>query len=68
MALAWQARVAEWIQSEEAAGPGKHAIAQNYSNFGFPVDRIVPGVSLANTPGARRPSPRPRSRTGWGCG
>ncbi len=23
-------------------------IAQNYSNFGFPVDRLVPGVSLIN--------------------
>ncbi len=46
--LAWQARVAEWITSEEAARLNRHLIAQNYSNFGLPVKNIIPGVSVVN--------------------
>jgi hypothetical protein len=46
--MAWQARVAEWITSEEAALPNRHLIAQNYSNFGFPVRALAPGVSIVN--------------------
>lgn len=46
LSLAWQARVAEWIASEDA--PSKHLMAQNYSNFGFPVRQLVPGVSVVN--------------------
>lgn len=48
LSTAWQARVAEWIGSEEANAPRKHLIAQNYCNFGFPVSQIVPGVSIVN--------------------
>jgi hypothetical protein len=48
LSTAWQARVAEWIISEEADVPHKHLIAQNYSNFGFPVAQVVPGVSIIN--------------------
>lgn len=48
LANAWQARVAEWIQSEEAKLPKKHLIAQNYSNFRAPVRRLAPGVSIVN--------------------
>lgn len=48
LSLAWQARVAEWITSEEARLPGKHLIAQNYCNFRFAVRRLVPGVSVVN--------------------
>ena len=48
LSTAWQARVAEWILSEEAVAPRKHLVAQNYANFGFPVEQIVPGVSIVN--------------------
>lgn len=45
---AWQARVAEWIASEEANLPRRHLIAQCYSNFRLPVRSLAPGVSLVN--------------------
>ena len=48
LSAAWQARVVEWISSEEAGLPHKHLIAQNYSNFGFPVAELSPGVSVVN--------------------
>jgi len=46
--MAWQAKVAEWIASEEAGLPNKHLVAQNYCNFGFPVRALAPGVSIVN--------------------
>jgi hypothetical protein len=46
--VAWQARVAAWITSEEASLPNKHLIAQCYSNFRLPVRSVVPGVSVVN--------------------
>jgi hypothetical protein len=46
--LSWQARVAEWIASEEAGSPHRHMIAQNYSNFRLPVRVTIPGVSILN--------------------
>lgn len=46
--LAWQTRVAKWISSEESSLPKKHLIAQNYSNFLFPVSALIPGVSVVN--------------------
>jgi hypothetical protein len=46
--VAWQARVAEWITSEEGAMPNKHLIAQCYANFGLPVRSLVAGVSVVN--------------------
>jgi hypothetical protein len=46
--LAWQKRVAEWIRAEEAGLPNKHLIAQNYCNFRFPVDSVIPGVGIIN--------------------
>ena len=48
LSLAWQGKVAEWITSEEAALPNKHLIAQNISNFRFPIRELLPGVSIAN--------------------
>jgi hypothetical protein len=48
LSLAWQARVAEWIGSEEASLPNKHLIAQNYTNFRLPVRELLPGVSIVN--------------------
>ncbi len=44
----WQASVAEWISSGEAALTSKHLIAQNYCNFRFPVRSLIPGVSVVN--------------------
>jgi hypothetical protein len=48
VSIAWQARVAEWITSEEEGLPNKHLIAQCYSNFGLPVRSLVPGASIVN--------------------
>jgi len=48
LSVAWQARVAEWIASEERGLANKHLIAQNYSNFLFPVRQLVPGVEIVN--------------------
>ncbi|HUI55295.1 MAG TPA: hypothetical protein VLY04_10000 [Bryobacteraceae bacterium] len=48
LSMAWQARVAEWVTSEEASLPHKHLIAQNYANFGIPVGELAPGVSIVN--------------------
>ncbi len=51
--MAWQARVAEWITSEESALPNassqqRHLIAQNCCNFFYPVRSVLPGVSVLN--------------------
>ncbi len=48
LSMAWQARVADWITSEEASLPKRHLVAQNYCNFRFPVRKLVPGVSIVN--------------------
>jgi hypothetical protein len=50
LSMAWQARVAEWIASEEAKlpAPRRHLIAQNYANFGIAVADLAPAVSLVN--------------------
>ena len=48
LSTAFQARVADWVASEEAALPNKHLIAQNYCNFRLPVRQLVPGVSIVN--------------------
>src|SRR5579862_9200192 len=46
--IAWQARVAQWITTEEATLPNKHLLAQNYCDFGLPVSTLVPSVSIVN--------------------
>ncbi|HEV2447289.1 MAG TPA: hypothetical protein VGS58_15255 [Candidatus Sulfopaludibacter sp.] len=48
LSAAWQARVAQWIDSEESRLPRKHLVAQNYANFGFPAAGLAPGVSIVN--------------------
>jgi hypothetical protein len=48
LSLAWQARVKDWIRSDEAALPNKHLIAQNYCNFRFTVQGIPADVGLVN--------------------
>jgi len=46
--LAWQARVAEWITSEEARLPNRHLIAQNYCNFRTRLEVVDERVSILN--------------------
>jgi hypothetical protein len=46
--MAWQARVVGWITQEESALPNHHLIAQNYSNFGLPVKKLLPHVDIVN--------------------
>lgn len=48
VSLLWQAKVAGWISSTEDSLPNRHLIAQNYSNFGSPVRKLAPGVSIVN--------------------
>ena len=48
LTMAWQARVAEWITSEEAALPNKHLMAQDCCNFRYPMRAVIPGVSVVN--------------------
>lgn len=46
--MAWQAKVSEWITTEEASLPNKHLIAEDYANFRYPIRKLVPGVSIVN--------------------
>ena len=46
--MAWQARVVEWIRSEEAGLPNKHMIAQDCCNFRYAMRGVVEGVSVVN--------------------
>ena len=46
--MAWQARVAEWIASEEASLPAKHLIAQDCCNFRYALKQALAGVSVVN--------------------
>lgn len=48
LSMAWQARVAEWITSEESKLANKHLIAQNCCNFVYPMRETIPGVSVVN--------------------
>ena len=46
--MAWQARVAEWITSEETGLANKHMIAQGCCNFLYAMREALPGVSVVN--------------------
>lgn len=48
LSLAWQAKVVEWISSEEASLPNKHLIAQNYCNFRCSVRSPSAQVGMFN--------------------
>jgi hypothetical protein len=48
LSVSWQARVAEWITSEESSLPHKHLIAQNYANFRFSVRKLLPQANVIN--------------------
>lgn len=46
--LAWQRKIVEIIRSAEADLPVKHLIAQNYTNFAYPIAEVDPAVSVLN--------------------
>lgn len=48
LSIAWQTQVARWVVSEEASLPHKHLMAQNYCDFGLPIQELIPGVSIVN--------------------
>jgi hypothetical protein len=45
---AWQRKVAGWIKDEESKLPKKHLIAQNISNFRYPITNADPNISVFN--------------------
>ena len=45
---AWQRKVAAWIKDEESKLPKKHLIAQNISNFRYPITNPDPNISIFN--------------------
>lgn len=46
--MAWQARVVEWVTSEEAELPNKHMIAQDCCNFRYAIRGVLAGVDVVN--------------------
>jgi hypothetical protein len=46
--LEWQKKIASVIADEEKAFDSKHLIAQNYSNFYYPVPEVDPNISILN--------------------
>jgi hypothetical protein len=46
--LMWQQKIGRIIHEEELKLPGKHLIAQNYSNFKYPLSHIEPEISILN--------------------
>lgn len=46
--LDWQKKIASTIADEEKNLKNKHLIAQNYSNFYYPVNDVDPNVSIMN--------------------
>jgi hypothetical protein len=46
--LEWQKKISSIIDDEERALANKHLIAQNYSNFYYPVPEVDPKVSILN--------------------
>lgn len=46
--LAWQDHMTDVIVDEEAKLASQHLIAQNYCNYGYPLESVHPGVSILN--------------------
>lgn len=46
--LKWQKAIASFILDEEADLQKKHLIAQNYSNFYYPLKEVQPEISILN--------------------
>ncbi len=42
----WHRQVARWIKDEESRLPQKHLIAQNISNFHYPIAEADPNISI----------------------
>lgn len=48
LTMAWQGRVAEWVQSEEAKLPNRHLLAQDCCNFRYASRQTLSGVDIVN--------------------
>lgn len=46
--LQWQQSMISFIRSEESSLPNRHLIAQNFTNFRFPLYEVDPAVSILN--------------------
>lgn len=46
--LAWQKTIASFIRSEESKLAKRHLIAQNFTNFRYPLKEVDPAVSIVN--------------------
>lgn len=46
--LAWQKTITSFITSEERSLPKRHLIAQNFTNFRYPLKEVDPAVSIIN--------------------
>ena len=46
--LDWQKRIAAAVVDEEKSLPKKHIIAQNYTNYRYPVSEVGPNISIMN--------------------
>ncbi|GAB4245507.1 MAG: hypothetical protein Kow00109_21520 [Acidobacteriota bacterium] len=46
--LAWQRRIVDAIVATEAALPKRHLVAQNFCNFGWPLEGVHPQVAILN--------------------
>jgi len=44
----WQAHIVRVVREEEGRHGGRHLIAQNYVNFGYPLRDVDPDVDIAN--------------------
>ena len=44
----WQKKIASFVVDEEKQLPKKHLIAQNYTNFRFPIPDVDPNISIIN--------------------
>jgi hypothetical protein len=47
-AMAWQAKIASFIEEEEKDLPKRHLIAQNYTNYKAPIPSVDSNISIVN--------------------
>ncbi|MCK4967116.1 cellulase family glycosylhydrolase, partial [bacterium] len=46
--LEWQETIVSYIKDEESGLQHKHLIAQNYCNFLYPLENVLPDISIIN--------------------
>ena len=46
--FAWQEQIAATIVETEKDFPGQHLIAQNYTNFKYPLEKVADNISILN--------------------